>query len=132
MKIEIQQPIELRLEVVETDDHVPSMRVQVQIVVAQFQHTCRYDGSFWIECANWDAFAQSLRTPIAEGVALRDMSGCFMLVVQKIDGRLSIALKFAKSDLGSNRQMNFAFASEIDDDVLAKIKDEFLEFPAWW
>ena len=132
MKIEIKQPIALCLEVVETDDHVPSMCVQVEIVVAQFQHTCRYDGSFWIECANWDSFVQSLRAPTEEGVALRDMNECFLLAIQKIDGCLSLVLEFAKSDVGGSRQMKFAFTSAIDDDALAKIKDEFLEFPAWW
>lgn len=132
MKIEIKQPIAFCLEVVETDDHVPSMRVQVQIVVEQFQHTCRYDGAFWIECANWDGFVQSLRAPSAEGVALRDMNGCFMLAVQENDERLSLVFEFTKSDVGSSRQMKFAFTSVIDDDLLAKIRDEFLEFPAWW
>jgi len=132
MKIEIKQPIALCLEVVETDDHVPSMRVQVQTVVEQFQHTCRCDGTFWIECANWDDFVQSLRTPTPEGVALRDMSGCFMLAIQKIDDSLSLVLEFEKSDVGRSRQMKFAFVSAIDDDLLAKIRNEFLEFPAWW
>lgn len=132
MKIEIKQPIVLSLEVVETDDHVPSMRVQVQIVVEQFQHTCRYDGAFWIECANWDGFVQSLWAPKLESVALRDMSGCFMFAFQENDAILSLVLEFEKSDLGRNRQMKFAFTSAIDDDLLAKIRDEFLEFPAWW
>jgi hypothetical protein len=108
------------------------MRVHVQIAVEQFQHTCRYDGAFWIECSNWDGFVQSLRAPSAEGAALRDMSGCFMLAVQTNDERLSLVLEFAKSDVGSSRQMKFAFRSAIDDDLLAKIRDEFLEFPAWW
>jgi hypothetical protein len=132
MKIEIKQPIALCLEVIETDDHVPSMRVQMQIVVEQFQHTCRYDGTFWIECTNWDGFVQSLLALDTEGVALRDMSGCFMLAMQKNDERLSLVVEFAKSDVGSNRQMKFAFKSAIDDDLLAKIRDEFLEFPTWW
>jgi hypothetical protein len=36
MQIEIKRPLEFRLEVLETDDLVPSMRVQIRIVVAQF------------------------------------------------------------------------------------------------
>jgi hypothetical protein len=75
---------------------------------------------------------QSLRTPIGRRRGLAGNARVFHACGPKIDGRLSIALKFAQSDVGSNRQMNFAFASEIDDDVLAKIKDEFLEFPVWW
>lgn len=132
MKIEIKQPLELCLEVVETDEHVPSMRVQARIVVAQFQHMFRYDGFFWIECANWDKFTQSLRSPSAEGMALRDMSDCFIFSIQEIGGCLSIALELAKADLDDSRQTTCTFISRLDEDVFAKIQNEFFEFPVWW
>jgi hypothetical protein len=132
MKIEFKQPIGFLLEVLETDDHIPSMRVNVQIAVVQFQNTCRYEGNFWIECANWDAFLQSLHAPAKDAASLQDISGCFTLEIRKIDGDLSFAWTFKKVDVGGGRQIEIAFASEIDDDVFAKIKNEFLEFPAWW
>ncbi len=132
MEIEISQPIGLRLEVVETDDRVPSMRVNAQIVVSQFQHTCRYDGTFWIECASWDSFTDSLRASSWQDAILRDISGYFMLALRKTDGGLLLAWEFGKTDVGSNRQMKIAFSSKIDDDMLGKIREEFLEFPAWW
>lgn len=132
MKIEFEQPLGLTLEVIETDEHVPSMRVNVQIVVAQFQSTSKYEGTFWIECTTWDSFVKSLHGPFEEAVALRDISGCFVIALQKIDGRLAFAWEFAKADVGGNRQVKIAFTSAIDDDVLSKIRNEFLEFPAWW
>lgn len=132
MKIEFEQPLSLALEVIETADHVPSMRVNVQIVVAQFQNTSKYEGTFWIECTNWDSFVKSLNGPFEEAVALRDISGCFVIALQTIDGRLTFAWEFAKADVGRNRQVKIAFTSTIDDDVLSKIRNEFLEFPAWW
>lgn len=132
MEIEISQPIGLRLEVVETDDRVPSMRVNAQIVVSQFQHTCRYDGAFWIECASWDGFTDSLRASSWRDAILQDISGYFMLALRKIDGGLCLTWEFRKTDVGTNRQMEVAFSSKIDDDMLGKIREEFLGFPVWW
>lgn len=133
MKIEIEQPIALRLEVIETDEHVPSMRVNAKIVVTQFQHVFSYDGTFWIECANWDGFTQSLLAPLSEEIALRDISGYFTLALRKTDNGLSLVWKYAKADVGDNcRRLEMAFTSAIDDDMLAKIRDEFGEFAAWW
>lgn len=132
MEIEIEQPIGLRLEVVETDDRVSSMRVSAQIVVSQFQHTCRYEGTFWIECASWDEFTDSLRTSSWQEAALRDISGYFMLALRRTDEEVLLSWEFAKVDVGNNRRMKIVFSSKIDDDMLGKIKSEFLDFPAWW
>lgn len=132
MKIEFEQPLGLSLEVIETDEHVPSMRVNVQIVVAQFQNISKYEGTFWIECATWDSFVKSLHGPFEEAAVLQDISECFEIALQKMDGHLTFKWEFAKEDMGGNRQLKIAFTSTIDDDVLSRIKNEFLEFPAWW
>lgn len=132
MKIQFEQPIGFLLEVIETDDHVPSMRVNVQIAVTQFQHTCRYEGSFWIECANWDSFAEFLRNPTTEAVSLRDISEYFILALHKTDECFSLSWTFEKTDAGGGRKMKITFTSAVDDDVFAKIRGEFLEFPSWW
>lgn len=132
MEIKIEQPITLHLEVFETDDHVPSMHMSAQIVVSQFQHTCRYDGTFWIECASWDGFVDSLRAPSWREAVLRDMSGYFMLALRRTNEAALFVWEFAKMDVGNDRRMNVMFSSEIDDDMLGKIKNEFLDFPVWW
>jgi len=132
MEIKIEQPIALHLEVFETDDRVPSMHVKVQIVVSQFQHTCRYDGAFWIECASWSRFSDSLLDSSWQEAVLQDMSGYFMLVLRRTDKAMQLIWKFVKTDVGNGREMSVAFSSEIDDDMLGKIKREFLCFPVWW
>ena len=132
MQIEIKRPFEFTLEVLEADDNVPSMRVQVRVVVAHFQHTCRYDGSFWIECAKWDSFVQSLLVSPVEGAVLHSMSEEFKISVHQSDGHPSINFELAKSDMGNGRQMKFAFKAAIDDDAFSKIKEEFVNFPIWW
>ena len=132
MKIEFEQPLSLHMEVVETDDHVPSMRVDLKIVAAQFQHTFRYEGSFWIACENWDAFKEALGSVEREAAVLQDMSGYFALGVQQESNGLSLSWDFAKDDLSGGRKTKVAFSSPIDDDTLGKIRNEFLEFPSWW
>jgi hypothetical protein len=132
MEIKIEQPIALHLEVFETDDQVPSMHMNAQIVVSQFQHTCRYDGTFWIACASWDGFTDSLRASSWREAVLRDMSGYFILALRRTNEAMRLVWEFAKTDVGNDRRMNAMFSSAIDDDMLGKIKNEFLSFPVWW
>jgi len=126
------QPIDFSLKVIEIDDHVLSMCVQIQIVVFQFQHVCHYDGTFWIECASWDEFMDSLQTSSWQEAKLRDMSGYFLLALRRTEEGLLFVWEFTKIDVGSDRRMNVVFSSKIDDDMLGKIKSEFLDFPVWW
>jgi len=63
---------------------------------------------------------------------LRDISENFMLALRRTDEAVLLVWEFAKKDIGGKRQINVVFSSEIDDDMLGKIKSEFLEFPVWW
>ena len=65
----------------------------------------------------------------AEGAVLHSMSGEFKLLVHQSDGCSSINFEFAKSDVGSSREMKFIVRAAIDDDAFSKIKDEFFSFP---
>lgn len=132
MKIAFERPLNFYMEVLETDDHVPSMRVEVKIVVPQFQHKFQYEGSFWIACENWDAFTNTLRGSFDEDAILQDMNGYFKFSVHKNNRGQLLSWDFSKEDLGGGRAMKIAFSSKVDSDVLAKIRDEFLEFPSWW
>jgi len=132
MNIEFKNPFGFHLEVLETDDHVPSLRVSVLITVAQFQHSCQYEGTFWIECAVWDRFVRALHTPSGQMASLHDMSDNFVLSVQRANEALNLTWVFAKDDIGGNRYMKMSFTSTIDEDILAKIRQQFDDFPVWW
>ena len=132
LEIEFEQPFSLHMEVVETDDHVPSMRVETKIVIPQFQHIFSYQGTFWIECAKWSSFTDALSNPSAQAAVLQDMSDYFTLKLCERDGKLVLSWEFRKVDAGGSRQAMAAFSSEIDDAMLERIKSEFTEFPAWW
>lgn len=132
MQIEIKRPLEFILTVLETDEHVPSMRVQAKIVAAQFQHTFHYAGAFWIECSQWDCFVESLRDSTAKAASLTSMSSEFKLLIQKNDAPSSIILELKKANVAGSQTMTFVFEAAIDDDMLARIRDEFFSFPVWW
>jgi hypothetical protein len=132
MDIQFENPFVFQLEVLETDDHVPSLRISVRIIIEQFQHKFQSEGTFWIECAVWDRFAQALRTPSMDAVSLHDMSENFMLSVQNTEQGLTLGWKLAKADIGGKRHITVSFVAVIDEDVLARIRQPFDEFPAWW
>lgn len=60
MIINIEKPLRLCLGVVETDEHVPSMRMQIAVDVQQFGHKLAYRGNAWFDCTTWDTFVQGL------------------------------------------------------------------------
>ena len=133
LEIKIEQPCGLRMEVVETDDRVPSMRIEAKILIEQFQHTLSYQGLFWIECANWSRFTEGLHDPAAKPAVLNDMSDYFSLKVgENPSGKMTLSWEFRKDDVGGGKHATAAFSAEIDDAMLSRIRDEFAEFPAWW
>lgn len=133
MNIDFEVPFGFHLAVVETDDHVPSVRTALQIEIQQFQHLFRYEGSVWIECSVWDEFVQALHVPSYEATSLHDMNGNFALVLQQqSDSILLLTWKFTKADIGGQRQMTAEFASALDADGLSRIREQFDVFPVWW
>lgn len=132
MKIKFESPISFTLDIIENDERTPAICVDVKITVMQFQNRSEYDGTFWIQCEVWDNFVKLLHGPFEQRVALHDISECFEIAIQNVNGRLLFTWDFTKEDIGVSRQMNISFKSDIDDDVLSKIRNEFLSFPAWW
>lgn len=132
MDVQFESPFHFQLEVLETDDHVPSLRVSVRIVIEQFHHKYQYDGAFWIECAVWDSFLGALRQPPKEAASLHDMSENFSLSVQQAEQGFTLEWRFTKTDAGGKRQMAANFIAAIDEDALARVRRAFEAFPAWW
>lgn len=131
MEIEFERPFSLRMDVIETDDHVPSMRVETKIVVAQYQHTLSYQGSFWIECAELSRFANAL-TDTTQGATLKDISECFCLSVSEADGNRILSCVFERTEIDGKKKAGFALSCVVDDDVMEEVRRSFREFPAWW
>jgi hypothetical protein len=80
LEIKFEQPFCLHMEVVETDDHLPSIRVETKVIITQFQHTFSYQGTFWLECARWSNFVKALDGS-SQSAVLKDMSDYFTLMI---------------------------------------------------
>ncbi|KVM72542.1 hypothetical protein [Burkholderia ubonensis] len=131
MEIKIEKPFRLRLDVVETDEHVPSMRMQVMIDVQQFGHRLEYRGNVWIDCSAWDTFVAGLNA-IGEGKAeLVDMGGHFTLWLEVVSEKSTISWEMRKADI-TGAVAAAAFCSPIDEDTLAHLKNQFAQFDRWW
>lgn len=131
LEIKFEQPFSLHMEVVETDDHLPSMRVETKVIITQFQHTVIYQGTFWLECASWSNFVKALDGSLQSAV-LKDMNDYFALMIYESEGKKIVSWEFKKKDIDNTRAAAVVFSAEIDDDMLSKITREFVEFPAWW
>lgn len=130
LEIKLEQPFSLHMEVVETDDHVPSMRVETKIIITQFQHTLSYQGAFWIECEKWSNFTSALNDSSQDAV-LKDMNDYFALTIRKHEHKRIMSWEFKKIGTGNSKSAA-SFLSEINDDMLGEIRKEFTNFPAWW
>lgn len=131
MEIRIEKPFRLHLEVVETEEHIPSMRMQAAIEVQQFGHKLEYHGSLWFDCSVWTAFASGLSGIDTADASLVDMSDHFALRLSAVSGRREIAWEFRKTDV-TGAVSTAAFKSPIDEDTLAHVKHQFEQFEPWW
>lgn len=131
MIINIEKPLRLCLDVVETDKHVPSMRMQIAVDVQQFGHKLAYRGYAWFDCTTWDTFVQGLAAPDTTKVSLVDMGDHFSLTLGVVSGRLELAWEMKKRDT-SGAIATATFRSPIDTDTFAHVTLQFKEFERWW
>ncbi len=133
MNIDFEIPFVFHLEVVEVDDHIPAVKTLLQIKIQQFLHQFCYEGTVWIECLVWDKFVQALHKSSYEEASFNDMNGNFALVLKQQSELMWLLIwKFTKLDITGTHQMNVEFTSTLDADGLAKIREQFDDFPVWW
>lgn len=131
MEVRIERPFHLKLDVIEIDEHVPSMKADVSIHVAQFGQSLEYRGYLWLECACWDTFVSDLSRIDETQAKLTDMGRSFVLAVGTCAGKLDVSWEMKKVAVdGSVTTAACHFPA--DPDTLAHVKRQFLEFPKWW
>ena len=131
MKIRIEKPFRLSLDMIETDEYVPSMRMQASAEMQQFGQEVSYHGSLWFACSSWDDFISRLNDLDAGEANLADMNNCFVLRFRKSAETLEMSWEIKRRAL-DGAIMALAFSSRIDEDTMAHIKSQFTQFPMWW
>jgi len=131
MEVKIDRPFHLKLNVIATDEHVPSMKADVSVRVQQFGYSLEYHGSLWFECACWDEFVSDLSRIDKTQAKLTDMDGGFVLSLGACSGKPEVSWEMKKIAMdGSVTTAVCRFLA--DPDTLAHVKRQFTEFPRWW
>lgn len=60
MDIEFSRPIRISLDVVETDERLPSVKFKFEVESNAFSESFLYRGEVWIACKDFDIFNHSL------------------------------------------------------------------------
>ncbi|MCW3405631.1 hypothetical protein [Escherichia coli] len=87
MDIEITNPVNIKLDVIEFDEHVPSLKFSVSISVEKFGYKAEVNTHFWIECQCFDKFVSCMNC--GELAILKDMNDSFELILNPVAGVLN-------------------------------------------
>ncbi|NHB63692.1 MULTISPECIES: hypothetical protein [Morganellaceae] len=127
MDIEIKNPINITLDVIELDEHVPSMKFNLTIRVDKFGYSLDVNMQLWIECQCFDSFIDNLRrNDIAR---LKDMNGAFELLLNPVQDLLEWSC--AKENLDG--YITSAKGREkLTDESKCALYEAFNDYPKWW
>lgn len=131
-QIRFERPFSVRMDVVETDDRVPSLRLDVKIDVSQFHHDLSFRGSVWIECAAWSRFVEALAHLPPQGAMLADMNGRSSMSIQRNGEHHRMSWVLKKTDSSGTQTSTIELVARLDQNELVVIKREFEDFPVWW
>ncbi|MDO2949114.1 hypothetical protein [Aeromonas simiae] len=127
MDIEISNPINIKFELIEVDDHLPSMKFNVSIIVKKFSYSSEVHSKVWIECHTFDDFMSGLGQG---GVAcLKDINNSFELILNPIVK--SLEWSCIKEDCNGG-MVSLKGCERLDDDSKASIYKAFNDYPKWW
>ena len=127
-KISIDQPLDMRMEVVDVDENLPAIKMDVGLKIIQFQHEIVYRGAVWFQGEIWSDFISNLEQGDGEA-NLKDMSDIFSLkLIRGIDTD-SLIWKFRKEAVDASvGEAGFMCKSA----NINPFVEEFLSFYRWW
>lgn len=127
MDIEITNPINLTLDVVELDEHIPSMKFNLTVQVKKFGYNSMINAQLWIECRYIDDFINKLQD--GNTALLNDMNGCFELLLNPSQSLLEWSC--AKEDLEGYVTVSKG-REKLTNESLNAIYTAFNDYPKWW
>ncbi|PKE28806.1 hypothetical protein CWS43_20675 [Rahnella sp. AA] len=127
MDIEITSPANITLDVIEIDEHVPSLKFNVMIKINKFNFSVDACSHAWIECQHIDEFIENMRN--SELALLKDMNGCFELLLNPSLGWLEWSC--AKEDLDGYITLCKG-REKLTEEAKSAIYTAFINYPKWW
>ncbi|MDJ1471148.1 hypothetical protein [Xanthocytophaga flava] len=131
--ITINRPLELNMELVEIDEHVPSFRMSIAVLIKHPTGVVTYQANdIWFENRKWDSFINQLKSSHNQvKISLCDISDFFELTIRQHQNQLFFEIKVEEPETGSG-SIRIFYSREIDLDILAQVKERFLDFYSWW
>jgi hypothetical protein len=131
MRIAFQRPFRIDIDVVETDNHLPSICCNVTIEANQFLQRLNFFDRVWIACSTWDSFVKGLAADDCANPELFDIERRVVLRVLKssVESRLSFEGCRTHPD-GVVGKM--AILAPLHRDEFAAISRAFADFERWW
>jgi hypothetical protein len=127
MKIEVSNPINVIMDVVDFDDHLPSVQFQVSIKVKRFTYELCTSSCLWFECKVFDDFVQEMQKN--ECAVLRDIDENFEIIIDPKNDILKWLMK--KEDLDGNISL-YQGIENLMPDIRPLIYSIFSSYPKWW
>ncbi len=128
MDIEFFRPIRISLDVVESDDRLPSVKFKCEVESNAFSESFLYRGEVWIACKDFDIFSQNLGRVSCQ---LTSLDGLFSLeIVQAADRDGFRWSRRKESIVGAVVEMKYE--SSLTRDEISAIKNSFDSFAKWW
>jgi hypothetical protein len=134
-ELSIKRPVQLQMEVLESEDNLGSFKTAVEVIVSYPSGCFKFEvNNLWFKYTDWDAFSQDLIIKSADPVTLtlRDMSEQFELTIELREGsQYAFGISCSKFQL-ERGTTHLDFATVIDQEVFSEIAVGFNNFPRWW
>ncbi len=133
-EINIQKPIILKMEVLETDDYSLTLKMKVYVEFIHPTGIFNYTADdIWFEYSKWDQFTNKLHDLRSDvNLDLEDLSEKFKIsLMRKTENEYIITLSCLENNLDKGT-IQLSYTSDLDSDSMAHVFNNFLGFPKWW
>lgn len=127
MDIEITSPVNIVLDVIELDEHIPSLKFNVVISVKKFGYNLEVSFQPWIECQRLDEFIDNMRS--GNIAILKDINNSFELLLNPTMGYLEWSC--AKEDLHGFITVSKG-KEKLTEESASAMYAAFNNYPKWW
>lgn len=124
-EIKIYNPVNLEIAIIEIDEHIPSFKIEIRILLSELKGESNLMITCWISTASWDKFLGNLY----EGLVDFDGVKRFLLIQENSDGYIfEVNTSFNATTKEVHSLLRFTITEEEKIILLNKFKD----FPKWW
>jgi len=123
------------MDVVEIDEHLPSIKMTVELNIEHPTGKIFYQANdIWFDCSEWDDFTLALKQLSGSNnskACLENLSDNFKIVFAKDNNIIKLDFTVLENNSGEGIA-SIKFSSTIGDDLFIPIKNQFVEFEKWW